>query len=174
MKKVWQWLKSGIIPLFIAFIPIYLSCWIWEVIDSKGFHFLHNPFYDVPITIAIVFFSACLCGYLVSREWFVNFAEEYLLEIPIIGWLIVVFVLPKRKLNLVEIKTTWGPTPQEGNWEYALETCDPWVEDGVTWHRAHTLGWTGKLYCRIGDANIREIRVPPHKAWMTIISLGLL
>jgi hypothetical protein len=174
MKKIWQWFKLGILPLFIVSIPIYLFYLIWEVIDKYGFHLIGNSYYDVPVTIAIIIFTACLCGSLVNRPWFENLSKNYLIHLPIIGWMIVVFVLPKRKLHLVEIKTTWGPTPEEGNWEYALETCDPWIEDGIRWHRVHTLGWTGKLFCRIGDANIREINVPSHKAWMTIISMGIL
>ena len=174
MKKIWQWFRSGIVPLFITSIPIYLSYWLWEIIDNKGFHLVGNMFYDVPITIGIIIFSACSCGYLVSRTWFQDFAKKYLVEVPVVGWLIVIFVLPKGKLNLVEIRTTWGSAQEEGNWEYALETCDPWTEDGALWHRVHTLGWTGKLFSRIGDKNIREISVPPHKAWMTIFSMGLL
>jgi len=174
LKLVWQWFRAGIVPLFIAAIPIYLSYWLWMALHSYGIHPTGNPFCDVPITIALIIFTACLSGYLVSRQWFEELSKKYLIHIPIIGWMIVIFVLPKRKLNLVEVKSTWGPAPEESCWEFALETCDPWEEDKLVWHRVHTLGWTGKLFCRIGDKNIRALTVPPHKAWMTILSMGLL
>ena len=173
MKKLWQWFKLGVPPLIITFIVKYASCWIWNGKDNWGLHLVNNLFLDIPITAIIIFFSGCLYGYLVSREWFEKFAKEYLLVIPVIGWL-VVCILPKGNLKLIEVRTTWGPTLEESCWEYALETRDPWLEDGVIWHRAHTLGWTGKLFCSVGDGNIREISVPQHKAWITILSLGLL
>ena len=173
-QEIWRYFKWGIIPLFIVRLLLYIFCWTWGFTDENGFHLMKNPFFDVPITAAIVFFSSCLFGYLVSRSWYEKFAKTILLRIPVIGGLIVAGTLPKGKRVLVEVKTTWGPTPEECCWEYALETCDPWEEDSLTWHRVHTLGWTGKLICRVGDKNIRELKIPQHKAWATIITLGLL
>ncbi|MEK7647172.1 MAG: hypothetical protein AAB378_02230 [Patescibacteria group bacterium] len=173
-KKFWQLIKAGIVPLFALSVPIYLIYWIWMFVNNAGLHLTHNPYYDVPITIAIAVLSACLCGYLVTREWFISFAKEFLLEIPLVNWLVVVFILPKRKLNLVEIRTVWGPTPEESGWEYGMETCDPWEENGILYHRVHTLGWMGRLFSKVGDKNIRLVEEPPHKIWLRIFSLGIL
>ncbi|MBI5045854.1 MAG: hypothetical protein HZC14_02555 [Candidatus Niyogibacteria bacterium] len=173
-KKFWQLIKAGIIPLFVASIPIYLCYWTWVFVDNNGLHLLGKSYYDVPITIAIAILSACLCGFMVTREWFINFAKEFLLEIPMINWLVAVFILPKRKLNLVEVRTVCGQTPEEGCWEYGMEPCDPWTENGITYHRVHTLGWMGRLFSMVDDKNIRPVTEPPHKIWLRIFSLGIL
>ena len=110
---------------------------------------------------------------MVSRAWFENLVKDYLVSIPILGLLLVIFVL-KHNLDLVEVRTTWGPTPEESNWEYGFETREPWFEDGIKWHKVHTLCWAGKLYSRIGDRNIMKCREPAHKVWMSVFSLGLL
>lgn len=174
MKWIWQKVKFGIIPLFILCIPIFLAYKLWEVVVAWGLHITKNEFLDVPISIAILLTISFLFGYLLDRPNFQNFLKENCLKVPIVGGLLLVLFLPKDELQLVEIRTTWGSAPEEGNWEYALVTTRPWNEDGVLWYRVHTLGWTGKLFSRVGHSNVKQINRSPREVWITIFSMGLL
>ena len=174
LKWIWQKVKFGIVPLFIICIPIFLAYKLWEIVVAWGLHITKNDLFDVPISIAILITISFLFGYLLDRPALQKFLKENCLEVPIVGGLLLVLLLPKEELQLVEIRTTWGPTPQEGNWEYALVTTKPWNDGSVTWYRVHTLGWTGKLFSRIGQSNVRQIDRSPREVWITVFSMGLL
>jgi|SRR3989344_1050099 len=172
--RFWSRIKLGIIPLLVVGLLIFLVYKVGEIINDWGLHLVGNPLFDVPINVVIVLFATFLFGCLLEYPPFNNFAKENFAEIPIIGGLLLLLLLPKHELQLVEIRTVPGNTPEEENWEYAIITKELPVENGVRWYRVHTLGWTGKLFCRVSERSLRPTNRPDRDVWLSVFSMGLL
>lgn len=176
--KLWPKIKLGLIPVIIIGISVYLAMklrGLWRLIDVRGLHLVGNDLVDVPINIAILLVGGYLLGWFSEVPKVKALIKESSLKLPIIGGLVYAVLVPHDDVKLVEIKTLWGLTPAEENWEYALVTYGPWPEsDGTIWYRIHTLGWAGKLFSRVGKNNVRDTGLPDREVWMVVISMGLL
>lgn len=171
--KVWARIKLGAIPFVVVAIILFLVYHLSGFVLHWGFHFTGNSSLDVLVNIAVVIVSTCYFGYLFERNGFQSFARDYFPRIPLLGPILLLLILP-RKLDLIEIKTVPGLCVEDGSFEYALITRDPWEENGIKWYRAHTLGLTGRLYARISESNVRPTNRTDREIWLTVISMGLL
>ena len=174
--KLWPRVKLGLIPLVIICIPVFLGKESWRLVDSWGLHLVGNDLADVPINLAILFVGCYLLGLLLELPLVKDFIKDNSLKLPVIGGLIYAVLVPHGDVRLVEIKTLWGSSDAaDENWEYALVTNGPWTDErGNSWHRVHTLGWTGKLFSRVGKNNVRETGLSDRDVWMIVLSMGLL
>lgn len=173
--KLWPRVKLGLIPLVIIAIPVFLGKEFWGLVDAWGVHLIGNDLADVPVNLVILLVGCYLLGLLLEFPKVKVFIQENSLKLPLIGGLVYAVLVPHEDVKLVEIKTFWGPTPAEENWEYALVTYGPWIDkEDYTWYRVHTLGWAGRLFSRVGERNIRETGLPDREVWMIVISMGLL
>ena len=174
MGKIWPDIKLGAVPFVVISALLFLTYEVWGVVNSWGLHLVGKKLFDVPISISILLALLFFLGRLVRQPTFNQFAKENFIKIPVIGGLLLLLFLPKHELRLIETKTVYGTMPAEESWEYALVTKDLGEEGGVKWYRVHTLGWTGKLFSRVGEKNVRLTGKPDKDVWMTVLSMGLL
>lgn len=170
--KIWSRNKLGAIPFIVAAILLYLAYHISHFILAWGLHLTGNDLFDALINMVIIFMATYFFGWLFEREHFQEFAKAHFPKIPLLGPMMLLLILP-RKLEMIEIKTVPGFREEEGGWEYAILTRDPWEENGVIWYRAHTLGLGGRLFPRISSSHVRPTNRPDRDVWMSVFSMGL-
>ncbi len=169
MKWAWGTVKIGAIPYVVLAIPVFVAIKIWLLAINLAYNFFDNYWLDVPLKILIVCLLLLMSGYMIRRPFFQNFVKNWLVLIPYIGPVLYASLVPHDDIVLLEVQT------YDGDWEYGLKFHD-WEEDGVHWHRVHTLGFgSGKLFSRVDSKNIRLIPESKQRdAWATLLSMGLL
>jgi hypothetical protein len=172
--KIWSKIKLGIIPIVLLGVPVFIFYELLLMISAIRFRVFGNPFLDVPLSVAIVLGIAFVFGHILEWPRVKDWIRKYYIKIPFLGRILLVLAIPKHELEIIEVKTTPGPTHEEGCWEYAVITKD-WEENGMRWYRAHTIGIGGKLFSRISESNVRHLSPREKKAvWLTVLSFGFL
>ncbi|MBI3046356.1 MAG: hypothetical protein HYY86_02360 [Candidatus Harrisonbacteria bacterium] len=184
MKKVFAWLwdnfKLGVTPLILLIIIWIAIAWLSPLVLRWGslllkFHIVNLVAVDVSLNLLILSLAIMIFGYLRKLEWFQKFICIFL-KVPIVG-LPIYKVLSVKPFILVEVRTVWGPTPEESCWEYAIllgEEEEELPDRKLIWYRAHTLGMgSGKLFSRVGRLNIRFLSKKEQKrAWLLVMTMG--
>ncbi len=168
-------IRLGGTPLVILVIFYLALSWSWNWGVSKSYHLVDNIALNLFLNLLSISVVACVFGYLRKRDGFQNFITIFL-KFPIVGPMIY-RLLAVGPLTVVEVRTVWGPTPEESAWEYAI-LLGSWEEDIdgriLKWYRVHTLGFgSGKLFSRVGSLNI--ILIPNNEqkdAWLVILTMG--
>lgn len=174
---LWELIKLGGTPLIIVTIFWLTICWGWDLGVHHSHNFVDNKILNVGLNLAMVSVASAVFGFIRKQLWFQNLIINFL-KVPIAGPL-VYRLLAVGPLTLVEVKTVWGPTPEECAWEYAI-LLGSWDDNifgrTLTWFRVHTLGFgSGKLLERTGKAIIIFIPNEEQKnAWIVVIIMGFI
>ena len=177
---VWENFKLGVTPLILLIIIRLTIAWLsplalrWGSLLLK-FRIVNLVAVDVSLNLLILSAAIVIFGYLRQLEWFQEFILIFL-KVPIVG-LPIYKVLSVKPFTLVEVRTVWGPTPEESCWEYAIllgEEKEELPDRKLTWYRAHTLGLgSGKLFSRVGRLNIRFLSKKEQKrSWLLVMTMG--
>jgi len=174
MRPSWSRAKSGIIPLILVGAFLFIFYQLQRAINAIGFHPTGWPFVDVILAIIIVLVAADLIGRVLEWNCVTSLVKSHLYRIPYIGSILLILVAKRNNLRVVEIRTTVGPTPNEGCWEFGIATAGPWDEDGITCHAVHTLGIGSKLISCVTQSNIRDAKKSFREVSLAVLSGGTL
>ncbi len=173
MRPSWSRIKSGIIPLVLIGVSLFIFHELVRAINAIGFHPTGWPLVNVLLGIIIVLAAAELIGRVLEWKYVGNLVKNHLHKIPYVGSILLVLV-SKHNLKVVEIRTTMGPTDTEGCWEFGIATAGPWDEDGITCHAVHTLGLTSRLLSCVTESNIRDAKKSFREVSLAVLSGGTL
>ena len=180
MKKIaaafWDNFKSGGTPLVILIIFYHVLVWAWSLVWHWGvklpkFHIINQATANIALNLFILFTAVEIFGYIRKQEWFQDLILIFL-KIPFIGPRIYK-VLSVKPFVLVEVRTVWGPTPEESCWEYAIllgKEEEEFPDRKLIWSRVHTLGaGSGKFISRAGSKNIRHLSEEEQKKALSLV-----
>jgi hypothetical protein len=174
MRASWSRVKSGIIPLIVIGVFYFIFHELRRAINAIGFHPTGWPIIDIFLAIVIVLIAAELIGRIFEWEWVGNLVKHHLYKIPYIGSILLILVAKHNNLRVVEIRTTVGPTPDEGCWEFGIATAGPWVRKGILCHTVHTIGVGSRLISCVTQSNIRDPKKSFREVSIAALSGGTL